>query len=179
MFYFGKNGKHVCVIVNIVDCVPVWLVDHSPIRWQRPFFRFAALLDEMGNGANIRPLMAASSIRWPMIQPGQALTDKNSKHVQILAKYHLFFTHLHLLSIFYLWSLVWPMVWVDCWVREAAALKVKMRIKKLASSCGTLVCAQVVIQLDDTDGETIACIGIIIARNQPHILQRTRSDKLG
>ena len=63
-----------------------------------------------------------------------------------LAKYHLFFTHLHLLSIFYLWSLVWPMVWVDCWVREAAALEVKMRIKKLASSCGTLVCAQVVIQ---------------------------------
>ena len=38
----------------------------------------------LGNGANIRPLMAASSIRWPMIQPGQALTDKNSKHVQIL-----------------------------------------------------------------------------------------------
>ena len=72
------------------------------------------------------------------------------------------------------------MVWVDCWVREAAALEVKMRIKKLASSCGTLVCAQVVIQeLDDTDGETIACIGNIIARNQPHILQRARSDKLG
>ena len=34
-------------------------------------------------------------------------------------------------------------------------------------------------QVDDTDGETIACIGIIIARNQPHILQRTHSDKLG
>ena len=38
----------------------------------------------LGNGANIRPLMAASSIRWPMIQPGEALTDKNSKHLQIL-----------------------------------------------------------------------------------------------
>ena len=73
-----------CEYSGLCACVTVWLVDHSPIRWQRPFFRFAALLDEMGNGANIRPLMAASSIRWPMIQPGQALTDKNSKHVQIL-----------------------------------------------------------------------------------------------